>query len=293
MNNSVDLHNNQFTLPAPRTSLQNIGEKLEDKEDERTGRSFHAFGKDGFTFLDFLDVINPLQHIPLVGTMYRSMTGDDIDPGSRIAGSSLFGGPIGTVVALANVTIEQETGRDIGGHMLALITEENSSPKDKTNSNLASSAQSSGITNTSSPISTHAEVLEWAQKETARSAQAATEAQLKNSSSQGKKVTTNIEVLDWAREELALLRPNIETANTSSKVKAKDIKQTTINEREAALITSNSLGRDQAQLSGATSPLGGWFSETMLIALSRYDESAQLGKSTTEKRSVEAADTDY
>ena len=67
MNGSIETNNDQFALPTPRTSLQNIGEKREDKEDGRVEHSFQAFGADGFTFLDFLDVINPLQHIPLVG----------------------------------------------------------------------------------------------------------------------------------------------------------------------------------------------------------------------------------
>ena len=45
---------------------------------------FKLFGDDGFTFLDFLDIINPLQHIPIIGTLYRQMTGDTLDPGSRV-----------------------------------------------------------------------------------------------------------------------------------------------------------------------------------------------------------------
>ncbi|HBN49415.1 MAG TPA: hypothetical protein DD465_09550, partial [Thalassospira sp.] len=42
-------------------------EQLVDGVEE--GRSFseYMFGKDGFEFTDFLDVINPLQHIPGVG----------------------------------------------------------------------------------------------------------------------------------------------------------------------------------------------------------------------------------
>ena len=54
------------------------------------------FGEDGFTFADFVDVINPLQHIPLVSQAYRAITGDEISPGSRLAGATLFGGPVGT-----------------------------------------------------------------------------------------------------------------------------------------------------------------------------------------------------
>ena len=294
MNGSIETNNAQFALPTPRTSLQNIGEKLEDEEAGRVGHSFQAFGADGFTFLDFLDVVNPLQHIPLVSTLYRSITGDEIDPGSRIAGSSLFGGPIGTVVALANVTIEQKTGQDIGTHMMALITERGDNiTESKTGSDLANSPQSSSFVNASSPISTNAEVQEWAQRETARSAEAATETQLKKVPPQIGNITTNIEVLNWARKEAALFRPTIETATASSMNKDKDTKQATLDAHKTALSTSNALGRNQAQLSGATSPLGGWFSETMLLALARYGEGAQLGKGSIEKRSVEITVSNY
>ena len=57
------------------------------KHDKNTG-NVSLFGQDGFTFFDFLDIINPLQHIPVISTIYRSLTGDKIDPGSRIAGAS-------------------------------------------------------------------------------------------------------------------------------------------------------------------------------------------------------------
>ncbi|MBT5663730.1 MAG: hypothetical protein HOJ06_00205, partial [Rhodospirillaceae bacterium] len=44
------------------------------------------FGEDGLTFGDVLDIINPLQHIPVVSTLYRELTGDEISPGARMAG---------------------------------------------------------------------------------------------------------------------------------------------------------------------------------------------------------------
>jgi hypothetical protein len=294
MNGYIETNSDQFALSTPRTSLQNIGEKREDKEDGRVVHNFQAFGADGFTFLDFLDVINPLQHVPVVGTMYRAITGDEIDPGSRIAGSSLFGGPIGTVVALANVAIEQKTGQDIGSHMMALITDEDDkNTESKTGVNLAKSHQSSRFANSSSPIYTNVEVLEWAQRESERSAEAATEAQIKKATPQIDNITNNVEVLNWARKEAALFHPTIDTETSSLNVKNKDIRQTTLDGRKAAHSTSNALGRNQDQLSGATSPLGGWFSETMLLALTRYSESAQLGKGTIEKRSVESACSNY
>jgi hypothetical protein len=84
------------------------------------------WGEDGFTFGDLLDLINPLQHIPLVGSLYRSMTGDEIAPGPRLLGAAVFsGGPIGAAIsmtgAVVNIGIEQETGKDIGGHVLAMV----------------------------------------------------------------------------------------------------------------------------------------------------------------------------
>jgi len=77
------------------------------------------FGDDGFTFTDFLDIINPLQHLPVVSTVYRQWTGDTIDPGARIAGGTLFGGPIGAAFSVANVMAESGTGKDLGEHVLA------------------------------------------------------------------------------------------------------------------------------------------------------------------------------
>mgnify|MGYP001253360852 CR=1 FL=1 len=80
------------------------------------------FGKDGFTFFDFLDIINPLQHIPVISTIYRSITGDQIDPGSRIAGATLFGGPLGGALASMDVAVKHKTGSDIVEHTATFFT---------------------------------------------------------------------------------------------------------------------------------------------------------------------------
>ena len=80
------------------------------------------FGKDGFTFFDFIDIINPLQHIPVVSTIYRSITGDQIDPGSRIAGATLFGGPLGGALASMDVALKDKTGLDFIEHTATLFT---------------------------------------------------------------------------------------------------------------------------------------------------------------------------
>jgi hypothetical protein len=73
-----------------------------------------------FTFSDFLSVINPLQHIPIVGTIYRAITGDTLAPAARVLGGTLFGGPIGLLTSAFNAIIEQTNGKDLGDQALAL-----------------------------------------------------------------------------------------------------------------------------------------------------------------------------
>ncbi len=67
---------------------------------------------EGFSFWDLLDVINPLQHIPVVNTIYREMTGDEIKPASKMIGSAIIAGPIGLGVAMVDGIIEESTGKD-------------------------------------------------------------------------------------------------------------------------------------------------------------------------------------
>lgn len=81
----------------------------------------YMFGDDGFSFGDFLDVVNPLHHLPVVGAIYRSLTGDEIDPGAEMAGGALYGGPIGLASGVVNAMIEEHSGDDLGGHAMAFL----------------------------------------------------------------------------------------------------------------------------------------------------------------------------
>ncbi|RAU23746.1 hypothetical protein CU669_01205 [Paramagnetospirillum kuznetsovii] len=89
-------------------------------------KHLHMFGADDDSpsFEDFLDVINPLQHIPIVNDIYRELTGDKIGVGARLAGGALFGGPIGLIGAALNATLEEATGKDAGGHLIALFKDD-------------------------------------------------------------------------------------------------------------------------------------------------------------------------
>ena len=60
-----------------------------------------------FGFLDFLDIINPLQHIPLVSTIYQHVTGDMIKPAANILGGALFGGPLGAAGSIATTVASE------------------------------------------------------------------------------------------------------------------------------------------------------------------------------------------
>lgn len=84
-------------------------------------RASAFWGDDGLRFGDVLDALNPLQHIPIVSTVYRTLTGDEISPGARVAGGTLFGGPLGLISSLFNAAVDSATGRDMSEHLFAML----------------------------------------------------------------------------------------------------------------------------------------------------------------------------
>ena len=72
-------------------------------------------------FGDLLQAINPLHHLPVVGTLYREFTGATIEPAARVIGGLVFGGPVGLASAMVNALVEEESGKDIGGHLAAMV----------------------------------------------------------------------------------------------------------------------------------------------------------------------------
>lgn len=81
-----------------------------------------------FSFDDFLDIINPLQHIPVVNVIYRELTGDKINPVSQIAGSTILGGPLGLISGVASAIFEEETGKGIGETVVAGLFGDDGAP---------------------------------------------------------------------------------------------------------------------------------------------------------------------
>ena len=72
-------------------------------------------------FSDLLDVINPLQHIPVISTLYRAITGDTIEPLEQLAGDGLYGGVLGFVASAADLAFKDITGKDVGDTVLAFV----------------------------------------------------------------------------------------------------------------------------------------------------------------------------
>jgi hypothetical protein len=75
-----------------------------------------AAADHGWSFHDVLSALNPLQYLPVVGTIYRAVTGDVIPEGLRRFGSmvvsGLAGGPVGLMVNIATTLAEKATGID-------------------------------------------------------------------------------------------------------------------------------------------------------------------------------------
>jgi hypothetical protein len=72
-------------------------------------------------FADLLDVLNPLQHIPVIGSIYRAITGDTMSPTAEILGGALYGGVIGAVGSIADVLFTQGTGKNFGDTVFAWL----------------------------------------------------------------------------------------------------------------------------------------------------------------------------
>jgi len=121
----------------PASAQTAVEDRLTQAATGRTGENFAealAYAQTGhaqdpydnaqeFGFGDLIDMVNPLQHIPVVGHLYREITGDEIRPIARIVGGGVFGGVAGAAGGLIDTIVEYETGRSVTGNVIALVTE--------------------------------------------------------------------------------------------------------------------------------------------------------------------------
>jgi len=271
---------------------------------------FKLFGDDGFTFLDFLDIINPLHHIPVIGTLYRHFTGDQIDPGSRVFGGTLFFGPLGTVASIGDVLIRDATGKDLGQHVMAMFDQQAPRPSEVAAAGGLVVADAGAIAGHAAAPAPESEALDpvthWAMEEAAfQQAMAA-------------KVQSSRDVRPEASQRAAAPMPAVAAAYDNSRqalvaaglvepaptpasrpagrlmaestgaAKAQSIIRHT--KRSAAMMAAAGYGRlgqpadrrndeetgeaPAATPPGAVAPLGGWFADAMLKANDKYQAAA-------------------
>jgi len=148
------VHKNRFASQNRMAGSQPVWQqpKLQDMQanfnpqlEPATGISSGVPADKQMGFADLLDVINPLQHIPLVSTLYRKVTGDVIGPAAQFIGGALFGGPIGAASAMADAAIRDRTGKGFTDNMTALVTDSDQAFKQETDMDLASSADFGAI----------------------------------------------------------------------------------------------------------------------------------------------------
>lgn len=118
------------TAAASASNYSRVREELEAEDRKnRTAQTPPANAAKGFSlwqngdfgFGDLIDMINPLQHLPIVSTIYRNLSGDQIGMGARVIGGALWGRVGGFVAGIVNSVVEWITGKDIGDHIYSAI----------------------------------------------------------------------------------------------------------------------------------------------------------------------------
>ena len=78
-------------------------------------------GEDGPSFKDVIDILNPLQHIPVINTIYRHLTGDEEGAVADVGGGALYMGPVGLIGSLVDLAVKADSGKSIGDNILSWL----------------------------------------------------------------------------------------------------------------------------------------------------------------------------
>jgi hypothetical protein len=94
------------------------GQKWRVVESQKSRELF--LGPDGeFGWDDFLDLINPLQHIPFVNMAYRAVTGDEIYGAARLVDVAL--GPLAGASTAVDLAFRDVTGDSMASNAIAAV----------------------------------------------------------------------------------------------------------------------------------------------------------------------------
>ena len=261
-----------------------------------SGDGFAPFGADGFGFGDLLDIVNPLQHIPVVSTLYRAISGDEIAAAPRLLGGTLFGGPIGLAAATVNVMVDESSGKDVGEHVLALFDDDSGTESPPTAVAAATdgpwavpTAAEEAILAQEAAIFLPSEAERTILTAESRAATAtdaenrilAREAETRQAGSpQAETPMTAMGPTTAPPGQWVAFGAAPDTAVTAQTIR--DVKEqaadTRALEATAALNAAGPAKRPQPRPtpSGAAAADGGWFTDAMLTALERYQKSALL-----------------
>ncbi len=133
-----------ITTQATNLTIRNVDEDASiDHSYRRMGGKNIAqdVASTSMGFDDFIDMINPLEHIPVVSSIYRAITGETINPVSRIAGDTLYGSILGIAsVGIAavgaigdEIVSANNDGQSASGFVLAsLFGDETANDSEKT-----------------------------------------------------------------------------------------------------------------------------------------------------------------
>lgn len=76
---------------------------------------------DGPSFSDVLDILNPLQHIPIINSLYQHLTGDTEGAVADVAGGTLWAGPIGLISSLVDLSMRADGGKSASDRLLSWL----------------------------------------------------------------------------------------------------------------------------------------------------------------------------
>ncbi|ROQ28510.1 hypothetical protein [Gallaecimonas pentaromativorans] len=78
---------------------------------------------------DFIDIVNPLQHIPVVDRYYQKWTGDEQGYVPQMLGSTLYGGALGAATTLASIGATEALGKNPVDYVTDKITGDDTAAK--------------------------------------------------------------------------------------------------------------------------------------------------------------------
>ena len=90
--------------------------------DASTDKPLITTSADGKSFFEnMLDIVNPLEHLPIVSTIYHAITGNQSGDLEKMAGDTLYGGPMGLASSVADIAFEKITGKSFGDTVMSWV----------------------------------------------------------------------------------------------------------------------------------------------------------------------------